>query len=215
MNKMITLVIFSVGILFGLSAIAGQVFQYKDDKGNSYLSQTILPQYAKQGYRILDAQGRLVREVAPMSEASSAPKVLPPATPVAVTATKSETVASPVVAGMDDQKLLQLFKSPQDATHFRDRKLIELDTAIMFSQTKLDQLRSEQKAKIAEAAGFEFNGKAVPKGLVQDFLARKKIIQQAEAALLLKKQERQATQAEWESNVQRLQKIAPILSNTP
>lgn len=131
---------------------------------------------------------------------------LTPASPSTPFAAATPAVASSLLT-VSDEKLLELFKTPDDALRVRDRKLQDLDTAIGFLRGRLQVLQAEQKLKIAEAAALEFNGKPVPAIYMTNFSEQVSQLQQAQADLLAKQNEQQAVKLDYDNTIKRLRAL--------
>ncbi len=212
-------------LLVSSTAMAGQLYQYMDDQGHRIIEQQISPQAIKHGYKILDDHGNVVGSVKPARElqqqqqkklekaaveAAAQKTAAPPKEETKVEfqpLVVSPSVPTPVVNAVSDDKLLELFKTPDDAVRVRDRKLKDLDTALAFTQGRLKALQAEQKAKIAEAAELEFNGKPVPAEYTKDFSERVNQIQQTQADLLSKQNEQKNLKLEYDRTIARLHEL--------
>lgn len=112
---------------------------------------------------------------------------------------------------LTNHQLLELFSTPEDAIYARDKKLSDLEKESQAIQAQLQQLQAIQKQKLEWAAALEFNGQAVPKLDSEDFLNRNhqiQQIQQIQTELSNKQNEKKLLQADYDQNIQRLQKLS-------
>lgn len=135
---------------------AKQVFyRYTTNEGHKVVSQTIPPQYVRNGYEMLTLSGAIL-------------KVVPPAPPEA----DAERIAKERKAAKEqarvDLELRQTYSSVQDIDSAKTRNLQELVNTINILQANLVSVKSQLKVQEGHAASIERNGKTVSEEVLKN-----------------------------------------------
>ena len=152
-----------VGALIPLapSAVAAELFRFVDEDGVVVITSTLPPRYASRGYTVIDARGRVVREV---------PREL---TPIEVKRREAEAelrAARQEEAErqrLHDADLLRLYSSADEVELARDRRVEAIRASIASIRSSEERLREQQANFEREAAGFERAGRRVPEDLIE------------------------------------------------
>lgn len=142
----------SLILLLGTAAQAANIYRYVDENGRTVFNNSIPPEYASNGYTILDERGRVLREVprAPTAEEL-------------VELEKQRELERQAEAERQKQEeydrlLVRLYRSPDEIARKRDEKLEQLAaqrTALSASLSKAgdDTIRLQAQVDQAESAG--------------------------------------------------------------
>lgn len=123
-------------------------YTYIDKSGQKVITQTLSPNMAKRGYKIVTASGRVIREVKPaLSDAEYAAKKAKEAQ------LKQQAAA--------DKELLMRFRSINEIGVARERRLNELDYEITLAENSLEAFEEQLKEKTTLAANRERRQQAV------------------------------------------------------
>jgi len=143
------------------SAGAAELFRFVNEEGVVVITSTLPPRYANRGYTVIDARGRVVREV---------PRELTPNEIERREAEDERRAARQQEAErqrLHDADLLRLYSSADEVEHARDRRVETIRTSIASTRSSKERLREQQASFEQEAAGHERAGRRVPPDLVE------------------------------------------------
>lgn len=130
-------------------------YRYTTNDGRKVVSQTIPPQYVRNGYELLTIGGEIV-------------KVVPPAPPEA----DAERIANERKAAKEqarrDVELRRTYSSVDDIDSAKTRNLQELQNTINILQANLTSVKSQLKAQEAHAASVERSGKTLTNDILKN-----------------------------------------------
>jgi len=176
MGKSVVACVLALGVGFPALAVAADLYRYVDERGVVVLDRHgVPPQHIGRGYQVLNAQGRIVREVPP-----------------APTARELELLQQRKAQAEADARLLRLYASVEDVERAAARALTELDGVIELAEGNLQALRNQRDGLRKQAADHERAGRKVPANL----LAQIDNLQREEAGLLRDLKRYQGTRAE-------------------
>jgi hypothetical protein len=123
-------------------------YRYTTNDGHKAVSQTIPPQYIRNGYELLTMSGEVV-------------KVVPPAPPEADAERIANERKSAKEQAIKDVELRRAYSSVLDIDSAKTRNLQELQNTINILQANLTSVKSQLKAQEAHAARIERSGKTL------------------------------------------------------
>ncbi len=130
-------------------------YRYTTNDGRKVVSQTIPPQYIRNGYELLTISGEIL-------------KVVPPAPPEA----DAERIANERKAAKEqartDMDLRRTYSSVQDIESAKTRNLQELQNTINILQANLTSVKSQLKAQETHAASVERSGKVLSSDILKN-----------------------------------------------
>ncbi len=130
-------------------------YRYTTSDGHKVVSQTIPPQYIRNGYELLTMGGEIV-------------KVVPPAPPEA----DAERIANERKAAREqarkDVELRRTYSSVQDIDSAKTRNLQDLHNTINILQANLTSVKSQLKTQEAHAASVERSGKTLSSDILKN-----------------------------------------------
>ena len=130
-------------------------YRYTTSDGHKVVSQTIPPQYVRNGYELLTIGGQVL-------------KVVPAAPPEA----DAERIANERKAAKEqartDLELRRTYSSIKDIESAKARNLQELSNTINILHANLSSIKAQAKAQEEHAAAIERNGKTVPDDILKN-----------------------------------------------
>lgn len=123
-------------------------YRYTTNEGHKVVSQTIPPQYIRNGYELLTISGEIVKVVAPAPAEADAERVA------------NERKAAKERA-KTDLELRRKYSSVKDIESAKIRNLQELQNTVNILQANLSSVKLQLKAQEAHAASIERSGKTV------------------------------------------------------
>jgi membrane-associated HD superfamily phosphohydrolase len=123
-------------------------YRYTTNAGHKVVSQSIPPQYIRNGYELLTMTGEIVKVVPPAPAEADAERIA------------NERKVAKEQAKLD-KELRQTYSSPQDIEDAKVRNLQELMNTVSILQANLVSVKSQLKVQEAHAANIERSGKAL------------------------------------------------------
>ena len=116
------------------AAESARIYRYVDNNGQTSFNSFVPPEFAKNGYAILDQKGRVLQEI---------PRTRTREELASQTAEQEQQLLEEearVAQKEADGVLLRVYRSPEDLEHKRDLGLAEFDTQIATLTARLEQL---------------------------------------------------------------------------
>lgn len=191
MRRLITMAIL---LLACVSTQASNLYRYENDQGVVVIDYSVPPEFVHKGYDILTRKGRLIERV---------PRAL---TPEELAQRSEQERAALELARQQEQdrKLLTIFSSAEDAERARDRKIESIEVYINVTRGNIMKLQGDFNSAQAQAAERERAGQAVPSYLVESMDSLRRQIEQAEASIVEKEQEKDVIREEYAKDIERL-----------
>jgi hypothetical protein len=200
------LAVFAVDSVAQSRAAAGKrlLYRYVDDSGVTVIDFHIPPEHAHRGYQVLGPGGRIIEEVPPQRD------------PSAETVTRADESAAQraereLRERRRDESLLLRYSTVADIESARERAIAQLNVRINIERGNLRSLTQQIENAQAQAADLERRGLAVPEehlsaiAYLQADLARK------ERYIGERQQEIEDVKLEFQSEIDRFVKLAPLL----
>jgi hypothetical protein len=147
--------LFLIGGLFMVASANTQAqtdkkvfYRYTTNDGHKVVSQTIPPQYIRNGYELLTIRGEILKVVAPAPAEADAERIA------------NERKAAKEQAKKDIE-LRRTYSSVQDIDSAKTRNLQELQNTINILQANLSSVKTQLKTQEAHAASVERSGKTL------------------------------------------------------
>lgn len=187
---------FAIAVLstFSVSALAANLYRYENDQGVTVINSTVPPEYVHKGYDIITPKGRLIERV---------PRALTPEE-LAAKSAEDRAALDRARQAEADKKLLAIFSSAADAERARDRKIEAIDVNINVTRGNILKLRADFNTAQAQAAERERAGQAVPAFLVDNMDSLRRQIEQAEASIIEREQEKEMIRTQYQKDIERL-----------
>lgn len=130
-------------------------YRYTTSEGRKVVSQTIPPQYVRNGYELLTIGGQVLKVVPPSPAEADAERLA-----------KERRVAKE--QARFDLELRQTYSSVRDIDSAKTRNLQELVNNINILQANLASVKAQLKAQEEHAATIERNGKTVSEEILKN-----------------------------------------------
>ncbi len=178
--------------LLGASTAQAELYRYVSQHGVVVLdSQGVPPEYVDRGYEVLDADGRVLRVVAP-----------------APTAEELRQRAEAQRQAEADAQLLKRYASVADLEQTRRQRLRDLDGLIALARGNLQGVQGQMRALESQAAERQRAGQAVSPALLEQRESMAGEQRRIEADLLRLQAQREALEAEFARDHARLVELA-------
>lgn len=139
-----------------LAQVSKQMFyRYTTSDGRKVVSQTIPPQYIRDGYELLTIGGEII-------------KVVPPAPPEAEADRIANERKKAKEQARNDLDLRRTYSSVQDIESAKTRNLQELQNTINILQANLSSVKSQLKIQEQHAASVERSGKTLSSDILKN-----------------------------------------------
>lgn len=153
----------SLGLLLVATTVsAADLYRYRNDQGNLVINHTVPPQFAKNGYELIDSNGRVIERVEPQAVKTETEKG---------EAEEEDKAAALVLSSAQqerrDKYLLASFSFVEDIAAARERKLTQLAREVDIMTSNVEKIEGQRAAIEQEAAQFQRGGKDLPEALKQ------------------------------------------------
>lgn len=177
------------------------LYRYKDDQGRTVMANQIPPEFVKYGYTVLNRHGHIVEEVprAPTEEELQALR------DAGLEAQQLEVQRQRQEA--EDAQLLRAFSNAEDAERAMDRKLAALDVIIDITRGNMSRLNIELENDQIKAANIERSGGEVPDSIMENIDNLGRQIEEAEAFIKEKGEEKITVKESYTKNIERLKSL--------
>ena len=181
-----TLVIVGIGLalVLNVASAGGLYYIIEDDQGRTRMFDTLPPEYAQKGYRVVNESGATV-------------EVVPPSARKRVTRRLSD----------DDRALLKTFDSVADLEVARDRQHDDLEAIIRSTLSTLEVIRRNLKSLSSRAASLVEKGEMVPEKLRRDIESASDQIESNEAFVDKKRLQQSELRKRYERDIARFQEL--------
>lgn len=171
-------------------------YRYTMPDGRTEVGRQVPSVAVDAGYEVLDSRMRLMHKVKPA----------PSQEELALKELKSTQQAS-------DDKLLQIFATSEDAERARDRKIAALDVIVNISKGNILRLNLEYETLAALAASKLRRDMEVPANVKENMDSTERQIQEAEAHIQQKENEKQAIYDSYQPDIDRLKELEALQTN--
>jgi hypothetical protein len=172
-------------------------YRYTTNDGHKAVSQTMPPQYIRNGYEMLTLSGEII-------------KVVPPAPPEA----DAERIAKERKVAKEqartDLELRQTYSSVKDIDTAKTRNLQELVNTINILQANLVSVKSQLKVQESHAATIERNGKTVSDDILKNIATLRAEEKDLNIQIKQREEEHQAAAAKFDQDKERFIQITGL-----
>ncbi|VUD69144.1 hypothetical protein TDB9533_04510 [Thalassocella blandensis] len=179
------------------SAAEMTLYRYTDDQGIQVIDHAIPPELVKNGYEVIDINGRVVRVVAP-----------------ARTAEEIKAEAERKRIATDFERLKKRYASVADLESAKERKLESIDTAIAILESNIHSISKRKDELMSLAANQERAGRKVSQDILNKLETAKAEMEVAESSLNARRQEYQDVVEKFEAEVAIFEKGKALLGST-
>lgn len=192
-------------------ALAAELFRYIDDDGVVVISSNLPPRFASRGYAVIDARGRVLREI---PRQLTAEEVRAQQEREAALETERQAAER---RSAQDEELLRLYGSPEEVSRAGDRRIESIEAHIASIRAGKARLRSQQSNLEAQAAELERSGRPVPEHMVTSLERIASQLQERDAEISMREQEIERTRQAFDSDRERIARLMglPVPASEP
>lgn len=176
-------------------------FRIENEAGRVQLKSTITPAEAKKGYAIVTVDGRIIEEVQPELTPEAFEKLSDELKQKAANEKRKHAEREYNIS------LLLRYSTLDDLESERKRKLSEFDTRISILRSNLIGLKETLGTQQEKAANIERSGYAVPDSLNQNLKDLETELNEAEAAIKSRQNEKQLVDEQYDADAKRLSSL--------
>lgn len=181
-----------------------QFYRWVDDQGNVHYTDSIPPEYAEKGHRVLSPDGVQVQEV---PRAKTLEEIQRERELERLRAQQSRLIEQQKAA---DQVLLRTFRSEDDLIMVRDGKLQAVDVLIQVTKSNIRRQQDWINSLRAEAAELERAGKPVPTRISEGIAKTESALRDAMAAILERERQKQEIRDTFSRDLKRFRQLRDI-----
>jgi hypothetical protein len=186
------------------SSLAETLYRWTDDEGRVHYTDSIPPEYARQGRDVIDPRGFRVDEVAP---AKTDEQIRREAELERLRAEKERLIQEQRAA---DELLLKMYSSEEEIQMTRDGKIAALDGLSEIARANIQRLRFQLEKMQKEAANRERSGQGVPKNLLDRIETARQKIKQAFESIIEREQQKQEIRAQFAADLERFRTVKKL-----
>lgn len=187
-------VILLLALLIHSPAQAARYYRYLDEQGEVVIDSRIPPEQVRNGYSIIDEQGRVLRMVpaAPSLEQAQA---------------QAEQERIEQQQAIKDKALLRLYRSLEDVDQALHTVLMRVDVEARMLLNQISVKKVQRDTLQSEAATIERQGKPVPDRIMQRIAQLESDMLQLQQQLAQLEQEKQNIRQQFRHDRQRIEAI--------
>jgi hypothetical protein len=178
MRSKITILMALVTLITPLSTLAGKLYKWVDDKGQTHYTQTLPPTDAHRARSQLDERGIIIREV----EAAKTQEQLRQEAEQERLRKEQQRLVEKQQA--QDRVLLRTFRTEDDILMTRDGQIQSVDTSIRLTQSNIKRIKTTLEDMQTDAAKRELRGARVSKKLLQDIENKREALADAYRSII-------------------------------
>ncbi|RJQ47503.1 MAG: DUF4124 domain-containing protein [Gammaproteobacteria bacterium] len=199
--KRLSVLLALIALGMSLSAHAGKLYKWVDEKGQVHYGDSIPPEYAEQGRSELNKQGMTVKK----TDAAKTPEQL--AEEERQQQLKAEEKKRAEEQAAYDHTLLRTYFSEDDILRSRDQKLAALDITLSIMQGNLSMVTRQLADLNKRAEALQGAGKPLPEKLQKDIGALETRRQQYQDFIQAKQAEQDNIRERAEAELKRYREI--------
>jgi hypothetical protein len=184
-----------------LPVAAQKIYKCKNDKGETFYSQTYDAARCGDGASVMNDQGRTVGTI---ERRKTAEEIAAEQAAAAAKAAEEQRIAEQRQA---DQVLLMSYASVADLERVRDEEIQVFDNAIATARLQLESQQRSLAQWLANAAESERAGKPVPENVAANIGKVRGQIEEQNAFIQRKEQEKAQTRAAFEQRIRRFEEL--------
>lgn len=181
-----------------------KLYRYRDAKGVVVINDAVPPQFARNGYEILNSSGQVLEvvprqltadELANLSDEEKA---------------KRDSKAREEKQQAYDETLLLRYSDVADIEAARERGLKELQIRLSIVRGNMMQVKANLEREQQKAADIERGGRKVPDTMRENINALRNQIELSESDIELRKQEVEELKAEYQQAIDRFRYLTEV-----
>lgn len=165
-------------VLLPATTFAGKLYRWKDEHGNWILSDKVPPEEAVHERSELNEEGRTIK----IHEAAKTPEQIEQEELLKQLQKDKKRLL--IEQQKEDEVLLKTFQREEDIELALNAKIKTLDSRKKLATDQMSQQQHQLLAQQKKAAGFERDGKPIPKNVMSEIHATERVIQDYEHELV-------------------------------
>lgn len=204
-TSLFILALFSLSLCFADEAA---YYRYKDKDGNKVMSSTLPPEFANDGYEVLNSSGSVIETVAPRKSDLEIQKEAANLKQLEIEKQKAELQHQKDREQQHkDEILLKSFNSQQDIERARDDKIASIKVLEEIVKENMEGLERQLSVAKNAAATYQQGGQIIPEKLQKTIDDSIRQIQDNKAFLERKEIEKKEIAEKYQALIQRFQEI--------
>ncbi len=190
-------------------ALAAEVryFRFKNSAGSTVISPAIPPEYASQGYSIINSKGRVLEEIPPaLTRQEILEKREQEIRTLAAEGQKAEQRSS-------DEALMKLYSTVPDIERAEERAISEIEDRIKITHSNIQRLNTMRENKERLAADKERAGKAVPERVLRDIAEIDQAVEEDRTEIARREQDKTFVRERFTRDTHRLKRLLGIIDD--
>jgi hypothetical protein len=188
----------------GRPVVAQKLYRYRDAKGVVVIDDAVPPQFARNGYEILNSSGQVLEvvprqltanELANLSDEEKA---------------KRDAKAREAKQQTYDESLLLRYSDVSDIEAARERGIKELQIRLAIVRGNMMQVKANLEREQQKAADIERNGRNVPDAMRENIDAQRKQISLSESDIELRKKEVEELKGQYQQEIDRFRYLTEV-----
>ncbi|MES9992308.1 MAG: DUF4124 domain-containing protein [Candidatus Thiodiazotropha sp.] len=197
-------------LLLPLTSLAGKLYKWVDDKGQTHYTQTLPPTDAHRARSHLDERGIVVREV---DAAKTEEELRQEAEQERLRKEQQRLVEEQQT---QDRVLLRTFRSEDDIQMTRDGQLQAVDTSIRLTQSNIKRLKATLEDMESDAAKRELSGRQISKRMLQDIDVKRQALNDAYRSIIDREHDKNRIRQSFARDLKRFRELKKLeQSNDP
>jgi hypothetical protein len=201
MSRVFVPVVLALLVALPLPAAAQKIYKCKNEKGETFYSQTYDAARCGDGASVMNEEGRTVGTI---ERRKTAEEVAAEEAAAAAKAAEEKRIAE---QRQSDQVLLMSYSSVADLERVRDEETQVFDNAIATARLQLESQQRSLAQWLANAAESERAGKSVPDNVAANIAKVRAQIEEQNAFILRKEQEKAQTRAAFDQRIKRFEEL--------
>jgi hypothetical protein len=180
-----------------------ETYQFKGANGVTVMAQSIPPEFARNGYRVVCPDGTLVREVPRQltkQEIAERDRKL---------ATQETERQQQIARAHDDAELARLYASADEIAGARDRKLRSIDATMAIAKANIEQLKLQKQKLEQQAADRERAGQLASPEILKNLQILDTQIVAKEREVERRSQEKEQVRVQFQRDIDRYEQLFP------
>lgn len=207
--RIITLIAI-ITLFLPLSSLAGKLYKWVDDKGQTHYTQTLPPSDAHRARSQLDEQGIVVNEV----DAAKTEEELRQEAEQERLRQEQQRLVDKQLA--QDRVLLRTFRSEDDIQMTRDGQLQAVDTSVRVTQANIKRLKLTLEDMQQDAAKRELSGRAISTKILRDIEIKRQALEDAYRSIIDREHDKNRIRQAFARDLKRFRELKKLeQSNDP
>ncbi|MES9816604.1 MAG: DUF4124 domain-containing protein [Candidatus Thiodiazotropha sp.] len=202
-SRIITPIILFI-LFLPLTTLAGKLYKWVDDKGQTHYTQTLPPTDAHRARSHLDEHGIVVKEV----DAAKTEEELRQEAEQERLRQEQQRLVEQQQA--QDRVLLRTFRSADDILMTRDGQLQAVDTSVRVTQANIRRLKTTLEEMQQDAAKRELQGRSVSKRILQDIEIKRQALEDAYSSIIEREHDKNRIRQSFARDLKRFRELKKL-----